>query len=61
MDQKTPLSTLFLHEDILARTFSYERDLRDWRLAEIGAGRPDPGRPSYTEVSGGHYSPVASH
>jgi hypothetical protein len=61
MNNKTPLSTLFLHEDILARTFSYERDLQDWRLAEIGADRPDPGRPSYIEVSGGLDSPVASH
>lgn len=61
MDKKTPLSTLFLHEDILARTFSCERDLQDWRLAQIDAGRPDPGRPSYIEVSGGRDSPVASH
>ena len=61
MDEKAPLSTLFLHEDVLACTFSYEQDLQDWRLAEIGSGRPDPGRPSYTEVSGSLYSPVVSY
>lgn len=57
MDKYSPLSTLFLHEDVLARTFSYEEDLHKWRLAELGAGRPDPGRPSYIEVSGDLYSP----
>jgi hypothetical protein len=44
------LSTLFLHEDILARVLSYELELRDWRVAETLAGRGDPGRPSYEEV-----------
>jgi len=53
-------SALFLHEDILARTLSYEQDLHEWRLAELTAGRPDPGRPSYTEVSGDLDSPVSN-
>jgi hypothetical protein len=51
MDVRLPKSTLFLHEDILARTLSYERDLKQWRMAELKAGRGDPGRPTYEEVS----------
>jgi hypothetical protein len=52
MDQVPPSCTLFPHEDILLRTFAYEQDLLEWRVAELEAGRPDPGRPSYDEVSG---------
>ena len=44
-------STLFLHEDILAQTLSYEKQLLNWRIEEIEAGRGDPGRPSYETVS----------
>lgn len=52
MDQGFPYATIFLHEDLLARTLMYERDLQQWRLAHIRAGMNDPGRPSYNEVSG---------
>jgi hypothetical protein len=45
-----PHMTLFLHEDILARTLAYEQDLRQWRISELEAGRSDPGRPKYEEV-----------
>lgn len=45
-------STLFLHEDILARTLAYEQDLKQWRIAELEAGRGDPGRPAYQEAIG---------
>ena len=62
MDEHPPLSTLFLHEDILARTLAYEQDLQAWRIAELEAGRADPGRPTYNEVSGDFDSPsVKSH
>jgi hypothetical protein len=53
MDQHPPMSTLFLQEDVLARTLAYEQDLQEWRVAELEAGRADPGRPTYDEVSGG--------
>ena len=52
MDEKPSGLTLFLHEDTLARTLAYEQDLQRWRIAELEAGRGDPGRPSYGEVSG---------
>jgi hypothetical protein len=39
-----------LHEDLVARTLQFERELKDWRLAEIQAGRGDPGRPGYGYV-----------
>jgi hypothetical protein len=62
MDERPPLSTLFLHEDVLARTLAYEQDLQAWRIAELEAGRADPGRPAYDEVSVGLDSPgVTSH
>jgi hypothetical protein len=51
MEQNLPISTFFLHEDLLARTLSYEQDLQKWRIAELEAGRADPGRPTYNEVS----------
>jgi hypothetical protein len=51
MNQCPPRSTLFLHEDIVVRTLAYERDLKQWRLDELEAGRGDPGRPSYEQVS----------
>jgi len=51
MDRIPPLSTLFLHEDVLARTLAYERDLQQWRISELKAGRADPGRPTYDEVN----------
>ena len=50
MDLHSARSTLFLHEDILARTLSYEQQLQSWRIAELAAGRSDPGRPSYQIV-----------
>jgi len=49
-----PHMTLFLHEDIMARTLAYEQDLRQWRISELEAGRSDPGRPKYEEV-GEHF------
>ena len=52
MDHRPPGATLFLHEDILARTLAYEQDLHQWRTAELEAGRGDPGRPTYEEASG---------
>jgi hypothetical protein len=52
MDERPTGLTLFLHEDTLARTLAYEQDLQRWRIAELEAGRGDPGRPSYNEVSG---------
>lgn len=53
MDFPRTLWTLFLHEDIIAKTLAYERDLKTYRLNEIKAGRADPGRPTYDEVFGG--------
>jgi hypothetical protein len=50
MGQRQVLSTLFLHEDIVARTLAYELDLQKWRIAELKAGRSDPGRPTYHEA-----------
>jgi hypothetical protein len=47
MDGSPPIATLFLHEDLVARTLAFELDLKQWRLAEIEAGRGDPGRPNY--------------
>lgn len=52
MDARPPRGTLFLHEDLVARTLAYERDLHDWRVAELDAGRGDPGRPQYEHVFG---------
>jgi hypothetical protein len=62
MDQVPTKATLFLYEDIIARTLAYERDLQKWRIGELEAGRPDPGRPEYVEVSG-DFSPsdIMSH
>jgi hypothetical protein len=50
MDSTPPVATLFLHEDLVARTLAFELDLKRWRLAEISAGRGDPGRPDYQDV-----------
>jgi hypothetical protein len=50
IDQSPIRATLFLHEDLLARTLAFELDLQHWRLAEIAAGRGDPVRPQYEEV-----------
>jgi hypothetical protein len=50
MDSSPPIATLFLHEDLLARTLAFELDLQQWRLADVGAGRGDPGRPAYRDV-----------
>lgn len=46
MDATPALYTLSLHEDLIARTLAYERDLKVYRLNEIEAGRGDPGRPA---------------
>ncbi|KAI0288056.1 hypothetical protein BC826DRAFT_971785 [Russula brevipes] len=50
MDNNPPIATLFLHEDLVARTLAFELDLKQWRLAEIEAGRGDPGRPNYLDA-----------
>lgn len=50
MDSSLPIATLFLHEDLVARTLSFELDVKQWRLAEIEAGRGDPGRPNYLDA-----------
>ena len=52
MESPRTFRTLFLHEDIIAKTLAYERDLKTYRLNEIEAGRGDPGRPTYDEVFG---------
>ncbi|KIL64492.1 hypothetical protein M378DRAFT_163271 [Amanita muscaria Koide BX008] len=59
MDGRPTRATLFLHEDLLARTLDYEQDLCDWRLSELSAGRSDPGRLEYEEVFGG--IPITQH
>jgi len=38
LDGHLPRSTLFLHEDILARTLSYERQFQTWRINELESG-----------------------
>jgi len=40
-------ATLFLHEDIVAKTLQFEHELMAWQIAEIQAGWGDPGRPGY--------------
>ena len=50
MDSNPPFATLFLHEDLVARTLDFELDVKQWRLAEIEAGRGDPGRPNYLDA-----------
>ena len=50
IDTRPPRATLFLHEDLVAKTLQFERELKAWRLAEIQAGRGDPGRPGYGYV-----------
>jgi hypothetical protein len=50
IDRKPPSATLFLHEDEVACTLAFELDLQRWRLAEVCAGRGDPGRPRYENV-----------
>ena len=52
MDAKPTLYTLFLHEDLIAQSLMYERDLKAYRLNDIEAGQGDPGRPAYDEVFG---------
>jgi len=49
IDLLPPRATLFLHEDI-AKTLQFERELKEWRIAEVQAGRGDPGRPGYAYV-----------
>ena len=50
LDATPPGATIFLHEDILARTLAYEQELQEWRRSELRAGRTDPGRPAYEDV-----------
>jgi hypothetical protein len=50
IDSRPPFATLFLHEDLLARTLAFEIELQRRRCTEIEAGRGDPGRPVYEEV-----------
>ena len=40
-DFRPPHATLFLHEDLLAKTLHFERQVKEWRLAELRAGRGD--------------------
>lgn len=47
IDLHPPRAILFLHEDIIAKTLQFERELKEWRIAEVQAGRGDPGRPGY--------------
>lgn len=49
MDLRLAETTLYL-EDIIVRTLLYERSLKKWRIEELEAGRPDPGRSSYNTV-----------
>ena len=37
MNERLPRLVLFLHEDIIACTLSYEQQLQSWRLAELEA------------------------
>jgi hypothetical protein len=50
IDYRPSFVTLFLHEDLVAKTLQFERELKEWRLAEVQAGRGDPGRPDYFYV-----------
>lgn len=50
MDLHPARATLFLHEDVVAKTLQFERELMEWRSSEVQAGRGDPGRPSYEYV-----------
>src|SRR5271170_6022042 len=52
MDGNIAYATIFLHEDLLARTLAFELDLQQWRRSEFQAGRGDPGRLPYNEVFG---------
>ena len=53
MNHNPGRTTLFFHKDVVERTLAYERELQEWRIAEIKSGRTDPGRPTYDQVSGG--------
>jgi hypothetical protein len=50
MDSSPPSATLFLHEDLVARTLAFELDVQQWRQEEIQVGRGDPGRPNYLDA-----------
>ena len=52
IDSAQAVATLFLHEDLLARTLAFELELQQWRRTELLAGRKDPGRPRYEDVFG---------
>ena len=41
IDYRPPHATLFLHEDLVAKTLQFERELKEWRLAEVQAGWQD--------------------
>jgi hypothetical protein len=47
IDLRPPRARSFLHEDI---ALQFERELKEWRIAEIQAGRSDPGRPGYAYI-----------
>ena len=38
IDDWPPQGMLFLHDDIVACTLAYEKDLVDWRMAELKLG-----------------------
>ena len=52
MDATPALYTLFLQEDLIARTLAYERDLKAYRLNEIEAGCGNAERHAYNEIFG---------
>jgi hypothetical protein len=37
IDLRPPRATLFLHEDIVAKTLQFEHELKEWRIAEVQA------------------------
>lgn len=49
-DERPTRATIFLHEDIIARTLAYELEVYQWRIDELKAGRGDPGRPTFQQV-----------
>lgn len=49
IDKTLSQHALVLHEDVLAKTLSYELEMQAWRRGELRAGRGDPGRPEYKQ------------
>lgn len=40
IDLHPPRACLFLHEDIVAKTLQFKRELKEWRLSEVPAFYP---------------------